>query len=375
MTRVPGSRNFRFDRVFPEPVGRITSSAGTSSRKEYHDRDRILTRLADDAQLGVLLAFKRGEVSIEELVEADRQGRLRGSAILADVKLRQPMTAAIAALLPEKPPIGTARRGYWQSLRDLCTLAPPYRIGIGKFDASATVGDLERVDWEGLKAWWLAPKALGGRGRSAANWMHLRRAVSWLLTQLLGDVLHPTRRAIVKRIPTVEEVEREVNLTPEEFWAIVDRVRPAVADALVTLVASGMRLGEFERCTVFHLAPKSYRITVPGRKTTGSRASVGIAPDYWPYVERAIPPKRRRLAIQRAFRRAARKIGHPELHLHDLRHCFIAWGLAEGATIPQAQRAARHADPRMTLRYAVQRESGAMGDAVGRALNKGRKPA
>ena len=65
-TRVRGSRNYIFDRIFPG-VGRIQKSAGTKSRQEFRRRDAILTKLFEAGDLETLRAFKRGQLTIEEL--------------------------------------------------------------------------------------------------------------------------------------------------------------------------------------------------------------------------------------------------------------------------------------------------------------------
>jgi hypothetical protein len=84
----------RFDRVFPEPIGRIRNSSNVivtdrKSQKEFDRRDGVLTRLHENAQVGTLVAFKRGDVSIEQLVEADREKGLVKADLLSDLKRRE----------------------------------------------------------------------------------------------------------------------------------------------------------------------------------------------------------------------------------------------------------------------------------------------
>lgn len=380
--RVPPARNLRFDRIFPEPVGRVHNSSGTRDPDKFAEYDLLLAKLWRADQVEVLLAVKRGGLSMAEVAEADRETGLAKSGLLASLALRRKLAAAVDAVLPEKPPCGTQRRNYYDSLHQLLRLKPFLVRKAGtaaRLNESSSVKDLARVDWPRLQEWWLTEKEAGGHGRSPSNWMHLRRAVSWLMTQTLGDVHHIERRNLMGSIPTAEETPREPDLTPAEFWAITELVTEAVADALFTLVVSGMRFGEYLRCTEFNLKP-GCRIQVPGNDRSGRRrktksAVVGIAPEYWPRVVRAIPAKRRRGAIYRGFKKAARMVGRGEITVHDLRHCFIQWGLAEGATIPAAQKGARHKDVKMTLRYAQRGEVDAMGQAVGQALTKGRKHA
>jgi hypothetical protein len=49
----------------------------------------------------VLRAFKRGELSIEQLVEADANGKLKSRALLAEISLRAELWTAIDAALPK----------------------------------------------------------------------------------------------------------------------------------------------------------------------------------------------------------------------------------------------------------------------------------
>ncbi len=62
---------YQFDRVFPG-VGRIKKSSGTDKLKEFQRRDALLTKLFETSALEVLRAYKAGQVTIEELIEADR---------------------------------------------------------------------------------------------------------------------------------------------------------------------------------------------------------------------------------------------------------------------------------------------------------------
>ena len=78
--RIGQTGSYRFDRIFPG-VGRINGSSGTTKAKEFQRRDQLLTELFEHAQLEALRAFQRGDVTIEELLEAKRTGRLTSAAL------------------------------------------------------------------------------------------------------------------------------------------------------------------------------------------------------------------------------------------------------------------------------------------------------
>src|SRR5207244_2700635 len=116
----------------------------------------------------------------------------------------------------------------------------------GVLKAEATVADLGTVDWRALETAW---------ERGAADWNHLRRAISHFLTLHLGDVYHPLRRAVVKAIPKRREQSRVPDLSPTLFWNIVDAAPEYVKAAYVTIAALGLRVGEYLALTKEHLLP------------------------------------------------------------------------------------------------------------------------
>src|SRR5664279_5568734 len=231
--RMRGSRgNFRIDRIFGN-VGRINVSSGTSNSKEFRRRDEILTKLFESAQLEVLRAFQLGALSMEQLVDADRAGRLRSAELLSDLALRENLWAAIERTLPAMGKSAETRRRYHTSLKKLRQRS--------KFGREAQVGDLLRVEWKILAGSW---------EESSADWNHLRRAVSTFLSTLLDDVHHPFRRAVMKHIPTADEgTGREPDITVDRFLEIVARVPSHARPCYWVLALTGMRTGEYLRCT------------------------------------------------------------------------------------------------------------------------------
>ena len=346
--------SFRFDRVF-EGVGRIQRSSGTDRVAEFRKRDAILTKLFENAQLEVLRSFQRGDVTIEQLVEADRGGRLRSADLLSDMAVRQPLWTAVSDTLPRMGSSDETRRRYYTSLAKL------QRLGSRWLPANARVGDLSNVDWRQLSALWAG---------SAADWNHLRRALSTFLTTLLGDVYHPLRRSVMNQLPLRAERPRVPDLGVEQFWRIVEHAPAHARACYVVLAASGMRLGEYLRCTKDNLRADVFAIQVPGTKTAASADTVYIDEELWPWVELGVPSPLQRGWMWKYWRRACAAAGQPDLRLHDLRHFFSQLADEAGASTEMVMAALRHTNPATTRGYKTRKDKGEVARMVGRALTQ-----
>jgi integrase len=144
----------------------------------------------------------------------------------------------------------------------------------GVLRADAPVASLRTVDWHSLVRRWPG---------SAADWNHLRRAVSHFLTVHLGEVYHPLRREVVRAILEQVERDRVPDLDAPTFWRVVQAGPEHVQAAYVALVALGLRVGEYLRLRPEHLHSITKSVCVPGTKTaeaatvlsSGSRVVVG----------------------------------------------------------------------------------------------------
>ena len=337
-------KSLRIDRVFLE-VGRIALASGTANRDVFGRYDDLLTELYEEGQLDVLKKIKAREITIREVYDARRKRR----PITASASLRKNLWDAVEAWVSGTSS-GTGRSGgrYAVSFNQLS------RSNV--LSSRVRVGDLAKVDWVALRDQWQ-----GG----PSDWNHLRRAVSRFLTVLLGDVQHPFRREIMKLIPLQHEVERVPDLRPDTFWELVKLTPEHVQPCYVTLAATGMRVGEYLRCTEDNLLPLTKAIHIPGTKTDGSEAPVQVDADLWPWIERAIPSPVQYKWLREHFKRAAREVGLPDLRLHDLRHCFGQWAVDGGVPESVVQVALRHADPSMTRRYTKQRDRGEHARVIG----------
>ena len=344
--------NLDFTRI---GVGRIARSSHTTDYKEHQRRVDILIKLSESGQIEVLRAFKDGRITIEQLVEANREQRLKTSDLLGMLTLRKPLWAAISATLPSMGRSEATRKRYQVSLDALKIKGANY---VGE---RGTVADLERVRWGELQVNW---------GRSSSDWNHLRRAVSTFLTTLLEDKFHPFRRSVIRRIPIAVEVARVPDVTPDVFWQILNHVPKKYRSCFIALAATGMRIGEYLRCTRFHLKPKTFAVSVPGTKTAGSAEDVSVHPKLWPYVEAAIPSPLGYKALRRHWKAACAK-ALVDVRIHDLRHCYGQWAVDQGVPEAKVQSALRHKTAAMTRRYTKTKEKGEAAKAVGQALLKG----
>jgi integrase len=236
----------------------------------------------------------------------------------------------------------------------------------------ATIAGLASVPWNRLFKTW---------GRSSADWNHLRRAVSAFLSVVLGDKYHPFRRTVLRSFNKAAEAPRVPHLTTNQFWRMVEASPEWAQPCFVTLVVTGMRVGEYLRCTKFNLAPQDFAVDVPGSKTGKSSAPIYVAPELWEWIARGIPcpagyapkdalgvafdPRYKRL--RRAWKAACRAEG-VDLRLHDLRHCFGQWSVDAGVPEARVQTAMRHSTPAMTRRYTLTSHGREVATAIGSVL-------
>jgi integrase len=309
-TKTSKDGSYRFDRYF-RGVGRIQVSSGTSNRREFRNRDALLTRLYRKPRLDLLKALKEKRISMTELVEADRLDQLGQTT--ADLVLRRPLWSAVEALVPKMAKGRQTVRRYKVSLQALAHA--------GVLSKRAVIQDLERVDWIALELKW---------GKSSADWNHIGRAVSRFLTVALGDVYHPFRRAIIKQIPRRRERHRVPDVEPKDFRVIVAHAVAPLRPAYWTIAATGARLGELKALERGDLLPRSYAVRLEASKTETEEGDriVPVSKRLWPWVMRAIPVRVSDWTLRQSWYRACEAAGYPKVRLHDLRH-FTGQQLAD----------------------------------------------
>ena len=75
MHRVSRNGTYRLDRVFAG-IGRIAVASGATTKGEFANRNRLLTRLYEHRQHALLRAIKDGTYTVTEVAVADLEGRL-----------------------------------------------------------------------------------------------------------------------------------------------------------------------------------------------------------------------------------------------------------------------------------------------------------
>lgn len=225
---------------------------------------------------------------------------------------------------------------------------------------------VERQQWKLLQRSW---------GASSADWNHVRRALSAVLTSLFHDnPHHAIRRHVIDGMPLMNEVGRVPDLSPTTFWRVMEHVPEYARGFPLALVITALRVGEYEGLEPEHLQPETRTIRVPGTKNDASEEYIVVAPECWAYVERAVPAPFRYGRIRRIWREACNAAGVYGITLHDLRHCHAQWALANGAAEHEVQAQLRHKSIAMTRRYVKTLKQTKVAAAVAEVLMAARPP-
>ena len=120
-------------------------------------------------------------------------------------------------------------RLYEQRLDKLKRLGLPVVGRDERLTTKAKVAHLAKTNWRALRA--------DPAFKSAADWNHLRRSLSAFLTTFVGDVYHPFRRQVMKKIKLRKERPRVPDVSVELFWRIVAAAPEHARPCYVTLAA------------------------------------------------------------------------------------------------------------------------------------------
>ncbi len=327
-------------------------NSGTTNDKVFVRRERLVDQLIDEVQIDVLKALADGTLTME-IVEAHvRDHGLSGGGLLAQVVLSRPLWDVVEETLPRMGRADATRTRYTLSSQQL-------RARVDDADG-LRIRDLLSVDWEALLEIWP-----GG----ASDWMHLRRFISRFLSIVLGGKWHPMRHQMLARIPTQTEAERITALSPEEFLRIVEHAREDMRAPLMTLVLTGMRMGEYLACDETNLLPSITSVKVPGTKTARSQGLVKVNADWWHWVEFGIPAPVRYRRFFTLFKEAVEAAGLPRtLRLHDLRHAHGQWAVENGVPEAFVQVSLRHTNASTTRRYTQSSNLSAVADGLAAAM-------
>lgn len=328
----------------------VTGGARAVARAEA-----VLDKLIEDSQVDVLRALLNDDITLAQLVDLDRRGKLQGAEVRATAALAEPLWSALERLFD----LDRSTRGRSTRQRYLASAHALKVKGARWLPATATVDDLRHVPWERLRDAW---------DGSPADWNHLRRMLSRALTLLLGKH-HATRYEILAPIPRETEREREPDVNATAFWAAIEHVREDLRPAFVCLAVTGMRVGEYLACTPSHLrAPAGDAafgyVHVPGSKTAKSAARIAVARRLWPWIAQAVPAPLAYKWLRTHWARAVEAAGLPPIRLHDLRHLSAMLASDAGLTDSRIQPHLRHTTAAMTRRYSKRKDTQAVADAI-----------
>jgi integrase len=342
------------------PYGRLCRHTGFYTAAQLRKVETIVDKLIEDAQLEVIKALHDGAVGFFQLVDADREGRLTGTKVLDAVRLREPLWPAVAKRLPKMGRGPETRKRYATSLVKL------ERLGLRILDTDAvlregaTVGDLSRVDWKAMRRlpdW-----------RSAADWNHMRRAVSAFLTTFFGTEHHAFRRTVLEQIPVRKERPRRPDIDAAFFWATVARTPEHARPCYVTLAATGMRMKEYLACTEASLVAQLHAIDIQQTKPEPRIERIYVGKDLWDWVRAGIPSPLRRRWMFIHWKRAVKALGRPDIRLHDIRHLYGQVADEAGYTAESVAVALRHDDVKQSSGYKQRQVAREVAETVARGL-------
>lgn len=333
----------------------ITRRSGTRSWRQFEQDNAILTTLAENGQAETLRLFNARKLTMPQLRAAAARGQLASGTLVADIALREKLwgeAGAFRRVLPLMGKAASTRKRYEVSMLSL------ERKAAGVLGPDAKVADLEHVPWHELHAAW---------GKSGSDWNHLRRMLSRFLTCLFDDKAHPYRHRVLRKIDTSAEVERVPDITVADFWRIVEAAPDYVQAGFVTLLATGMRWGEYERAKKSHLKPRSLGVDIPGTKTPAATGTVYVAEWLWPWIERGIPAPLSYKHMRRHWLAACEAAGVEDLHMHDLRHLHGQLAI-EAVDVTKVADGLRHTQLATTRRYTRTKNRKEVARAVGKAI-------
>ncbi len=342
----------RIDLMF-RGVGRVHVTAQTTNQREYERRKDGIKQLYREGAIEALCMLRDGKISVVELLAVYRGSGATSRLALVQWQNVWDVVDELAGSLGKSAETQARYATTFKKLK-ACGVIP----------ATARIADLERVDWRKVRP------HFGG----AADWNHLHRAVSKLLSEHLGDMLHPFRRAVVKRIVKEPEPERVPEVTLEQFWKAHALLPVWARDAVLLLALTGVRIGEYIHATADDLRPASLEWAVDGK--SGKRV-VSIPAQAWPLVAAAIPARyappvkpgqrnsssQRYQRLQAAWQKATTAAGIV-CTLHDCRHLHAQIASDKGFSDGSIADRLGHAQVATTRRYAKQTGNRAVADAV-----------
>ena len=334
----PGHKGYELRRQF-KGVGQIRLATGTRSKKQLEAYSALLTKLYQTGRIDLLRALKRREITLREVLDADRRDALTYEA--ASVILARPLWPAVRAWVKVSAAAPASRSRYQDSWDRL--------EAKGVLHADAKIGDLESVNWLAVHRAW---------GASGADWNRLRAAVSRFLTMTLGnDKYHPFRRKVVAAMPKADEPKRHrPDIDRDLFWTIVANAPDYVQPAYVTMAVTGTGPGEYLSLEPHHLRHHTRSIEIPGTKAKDRDRVVELGPTAWEWVTRGVPSPLKYKWLRIHWKRACAAAGK-DFRLYDLRHLYGHMLSDQGLADAKIGTLMGHSSPTTTRRYTTQSET------------------
>lgn len=348
---------FRFDRMV---LGvRVTRRTGNRDWEQHRTDNAILTELGKQGQEQAIRLFQQGVLSMPQLRAAHARGQLASANLVTDIALREKLWGDDGAFEQTMERMGRSPRSQARYRNSVNALQKKAAEWLGP---NAIVADLENVPWSLLSNRWAA---------SGSDWNRLRAMLSAFLTKLLNNKQHPTRYRILALIPRQSEVERVCEISVAQFWKAVAKAPELVRPTFVTLVATGMRVGEYYACTRKNLNAETLTISVPGDPTGQNPKKKGrkvsVEQWLWPFVEASIPAPLEYKALRNQWAKAQKAIGVSGVRLHDLRHLKGQTAI-EGADISEVADVLGHTQLSTTRRYVRHANQEKVARVIGRRL-------
>lgn len=348
---------FRFDR---RVLGvRVTRRTGNRDWRQHETDNAILSELGKQGQEQAIRLFQKGDLTMAQLRAAHARGQLASANLVTDIALREKLWGVAGAFGQMLPRMGRSERSrdrYRDSIEALRRKAAEW------LGPNAIVADLENVPWTRLSADWNA---------SGSDWNRMRAMLSSFLTNLLNNKWHPFRHSVLAKIPRMGENERVCEISVAQFWKAVKEAPELVRPSFVTLVATGMRVGEYLACTPKHLNAETLTVNVPGdptgRNPKKKGRAVQVAEWLWPFIEAAVPSPLQYKALRGQWAKAQKAIGVSGVRLHDLRHLKGQTAI-EGADISEVADVLGHTQLSTTRRYTRHLHQEKVAKVVGRRL-------
>ena len=143
----------------------------------------------------------------------------------------------------------------------------------------------------------------------------------------------------MKPTKAITGAEYESPIDTAAFVAIVANVPPYALACYWVLGLTGIRPSQYLRCRRTDLDPANFTISVPCDSIGLERVTLAVDPALWTWIDRGVPSPIRYGWMRTYFKRAARKIGRPELRLRDLQRFVLGLRSSEAESAAFAERA------------------------------------